>query len=97
MTQSGKSRQLSSSDVIGDHLALRFNLGCGVMSATAQLCSPTISPKVVCDSLILALSIDPLSATAQLCSPTIYPKVVCDFLIPALPRLAQILPPVKQW
>ena len=47
MTQSGKSGQLSGSDVIGDHLALRFNLSCGVMSATAQLCSPTISPKVV--------------------------------------------------
>ena len=54
------------------------------MSATAQLCSPTISPKVVCDSLILALSIDPLSATAQLCSPKISPKVVCDSLILAL-------------
>ena len=59
---------------------------CGFMSATAQLCSPTISPKVVRDFLIPALTIDPLSATAQLCSPTISPKVVCDFLIPDLPN-----------
>ena len=55
-----------TSDVIGDHyisftmhLALRSDLSCGVTScqATAQLCSPTISPKVVGDFLIPALSI----------------------------------------
>ena len=50
---------------------------CGIMSATAQLCSHAIF-------LIPALSIDPLSATAQLCSPMISPKLVRDFLIPAL-------------
>ena len=61
------------------------------MSATAQLCSPTISPKVVGDFLIPALSIDPLSATAQLCSPTIYPKVVRDFCNPSFVQLPIVL------
>ena len=64
------------------------------MSATAQLCSPTISPKVVRDFLISALSIDPLSGTAQLCSRKISPKVVRDFCNPSF---AQIPTSVKQW
>ena len=45
----GNSGQVWTSDVIGNHhvsftmhLALRFNLSCGVMLATAQLCSPKV-------------------------------------------------------
>ena len=52
---------------------------CDVMWATAQLCSPKISPKVVRDFRNPSFVNDPLSATAQLCSPSISPKVVAIF------------------
>ena len=93
-----------TSDVIGDHrvsftmhLALRFNLSCGVtschscgvMSATAQLCSPTISPKVVRDflnpciihhQLILCLQLHNCAVLRSLL------KLYAIFVIPALPN-----------
>ena len=97
-----------TSDIIGYHhvsftihLALRFNLSCGVtschicgvMSATAQMCSPTISPKVVRDffnpcivhhQLILCLQLHNYAVLRSLL------KSYVIFVIPALPRLAQI-------
>ena len=59
---------------------------CGVMSATAQLCSRANFLIPALSKFLLYSSIDPLSATAQLCSTTISPKVVRDFLIPALSK-----------
>ena len=131
----GNFGRVWTSDVKGDHhvsftihLALRFNLSCGLMSCHS--CGI-----MLCDLLIPTFSIDPLSATAQLCSYWVYPmsdvtittwylhkgnpsntyqlilcfqlhncavlrsllKLYAILVIPALPRLAQIPMPVKQW
>ena len=91
----GNFGRVWASDVIGDHhvsfimyLALRFNLSCGVMSATAQLCSPTISPKVVRDFLnpcivhhqsILCLQLHNCAVLRPLL------KSYAIFIIPAVP------------
>ena len=64
----GNFGRVWTSDVIGDHhvsftmhLALRFNLSCGLTSCHS------------CGFMLCDLSIDPLSATAQLCSYWVYP------------------------
>ena len=70
------------------------------LSATAQLCSCKISPKVVRDfcnpsivhhQFILCLQLHNCAVVRSLL------KLYAIFVIPALPRLAQILPSVKQW
>ena len=75
-------------------ISLHFNLccgvtschSCGVMSATAQLCSPTISPKVVRDFFNPSIVHHQLILCLELhnCAVVRSPKVVHDFLIPAL-------------
>ena len=93
-----KIMTFNTGNIIGDHLAPRFNQSCGVMSATAQLCSPTISPKVVLyfsnpcivhHQSILCLQLHNCAVVRSLL------KSYAIVVIPALPRLDQIPTPVK--